>query len=135
MVTTFACWFVDLDNIMALNDKYSRLSKPTKLVHINSEYFRDNWMNVRVVYSLDWHTMTSLTMNSKMVGIERRHLKKQLEGRCFSFSQKTTRNEDVYLLPDEEELLNLLTLLLAGLEGDLLQTASMELRLAPLARK
>ena len=120
---------------MALNDKYSRLSKPTKLVHINSEYFRDNWMNVRVVYSLDWNTMTSLTMNSKMVGIERRHLKRQLKGRWFSFPQKTTRNEDVYLLPDEEELLNLLTLLLAGLEGDLLQTASMELRLAPLARK
>ena len=46
-----------------------------------------------------------------------------------------TRNEEVYLLQKEEELLNLLTLGLSGLAADLLQTATMELRLAPLARK
>ena len=46
-----------------------------------------------------------------------------------------TRNEEVYLLQKEEELLNLLTLGLSGLDADLLHTATMELRLAPLARK
>ena len=52
----------------------TRLSKPTNVVHINSEYFRDNRMNVRVVSSLYWNSMTSLTMHSKLVGIARRHL-------------------------------------------------------------
>ena len=110
-MTTFAYWFVDLNNITASNEKYSRLSKPTNVLHINSEYFRDNRMNVRVVYSLDWNTVTSLTMESKMVGIARRHLKRS-EKFDVSFSKNTTRNEEVYLLQKEEELLNLLPLLL-----------------------
>ena len=50
-------------------------------------------------------------------------------------TKKSTRNEEVDLLQKEEELLNLLTLVLSGLAGDLLQTATTELRLAPLARK
>ena len=50
-------------------------------------------------------------------------------------TEKSTRNEDVDLLQKEEELLNLLTLGLSGLAADLLQTATIELRLAPLAKK
>ena len=54
----------------------------------------------------------------------------------YSFQTQNTRNEEVYLLPKEEELLNLLTLALSGLEGDLLlQTGTRELMLAPLTRK
>ena len=112
-MTTFACWVVDLKDIRFLNDKYISFSPPTSasVVHINSEYFRDNRMNVRVVYSLDWNTVTSLTMESKMVGIARRHLKRS-EKFDVSVSKNTTRNEEVYLLQKEEELLNLLPLLL-----------------------
>ena len=58
------------------NTALSRFFKPTKLVHINSEYFRDTRVNVRVVCSLDWNTVASLTVNSKLVRIARRHLER-----------------------------------------------------------
>ena len=104
------------------------------MIDVNSEYLSDCRMYVGVVCCLDRDTVSSLTMNRKMVGIERRHLKRQLSVGCFCY-EKSTRNEDVDLLQKEEELLNLLPLLLSGLAGDLFQTAMTELRLAPLARK